>query len=107
MESRNADYNTAYMRGSDGVDYLGAGTLNTNKRWNAIVINEDAVITSGVFVRKDKTTVITYSPTWLGVTLAAGAFIPLPFMEVEAGVEEQVYCKGLTVASGSVLLYID
>lgn len=107
MEPKNAAYNTAFMRGSDGVDYLAAGTLATNKRWNAIVINEDAVITSGVFVRQDKVTVITYSPTWLGVTIAAGNLLPMPFMEVEAGLEEQVYCKSLTVASGSVLLYID
>jgi hypothetical protein len=107
MDTKNCDYNTAYSRGGDGVDYAGAGTLSTEKRWNCFVVNEDAVITSGVFVRKDKTTVVTYSPSWLGKTLTAGAFIPLPLMEVEPGVEEFIYCKTIVVASGSILLYID
>lgn len=107
MKDINADYNTALMSGGDGPNYAGVGTKTTEKRWNVFVVNEDAVITTAVFVRQDKVTVAPYTADWFGVTLTAGMYINCPVLEVSAGVEERVYLKSITVASGSIILYMD
>jgi hypothetical protein len=102
MNAKNESHNTAFLRGGDGVDYCGAATLSSGfNRWNSLVVNEAAVISAATFKDKEGAAV-SFTPTWLNVTLSAGAFIPFGLVN-----EAEIFCTSITVTSGSVLLYKD
>lgn len=91
--------------GYSGCDYATTGTVTPSAlgsgRWFGFVVNETAVIAS-MTLKNAAGTTVSFSPTWLTKSLAAGQYVSFG---VYRG--EKLYCTSIVVTSGSVLLYID
>lgn len=106
MQSNNANWNTAKMSANNGVDYCGAETLTPAKyagseRWFGFWVNAECSVSALTLKDKNGTT-ISFTPTWVGKTLSAGAYISFGIYQ-----NEPLYCTSITNDSGSIILLLD
>lgn len=110
MKTNNERLAVARAIGMQGCDYLGTGTLaytssvfagGESQGWYGFWVGTAATVTA-VTLKDRSGNTLTATPTWLNVSLPAGAFIP-------AGVKDakDAYISSITTSGGAIILYCD